>query len=99
MEEAKEDKTFLDKLTRFTPRKQEKHFHSSLYTDLKSLKLPADPTQRMNYLLNERDLLIQILADYHLEHKVLSALTVETAARIGQSEGKARGEVSDSRGC
>jgi len=67
-----EERAFIDKLRCYVDDKGNKNakFSHSLYIELKTLKLPIDLTQRMEYLLKERDLLLQILIDYQLEYKV-----------------------------
>jgi len=48
----------------------ESMYQKSLYTQLKCLQLPSDTAQCLQYLLKEREFLIQILCDHQSECKV-----------------------------
>jgi len=41
-----------------------------LYIRLRGMQLPKNPTQRLEYLMKERELLIQIVSYYQIECKV-----------------------------
>ena len=47
------------------------YFNPLLCSQLKSIILPANPTQCLNYLIKERQLLIEILSDYQIQYKVI----------------------------
>ena len=45
--------------------------HTLLCPQLRGLKLPKNPIQRLEYLMKERELLIQIISYYQIEFKVM----------------------------
>ena len=64
-------KSSLEKLQSQTKRKTPSQIQTpNLNTELSDAKLPADPGKRMDYLLKERSLLIEMVTGYQEEQKV-----------------------------
>jgi len=63
----------LKKLYQVTKRnnKQGCFISPSLCQELRTLQLPADSTQKLKYLIKEREVLIQLISDYQIELKVI----------------------------
>ena len=58
-------------LTKGTKNAKRDFVNSNLCQELKALELPSDLSQRVKYLMKERVMLIEMIAEYQAELKVL----------------------------